>query len=390
MIGLERPMAPLKFKDIQGLKYELEWSQKGAKDNWEVRFRGGMTIRVPNEMVVDSFAKDIIKKAQRQQGKWVDVNIQPSGSLGQYELPYQPSEHWGGTQIYFDRYAKPVKTEEEAWYTVWVNRTGTIWEVEDLRTDPRKIIRGKTLDIIQDKETKREIKRWLKSRGVRLGGLKESIDPSKLHVEYEYDRTVAGRPSVTALIIINDPQFSNEEEVIDYDSFAYGPGYGESKEGAQKAAENWANYRMGVLTGKSKRTGLGLGMGVNENFWEGAEPIYSYSRADAIRDGVLVDVTETAKEAGITLPTAVTRAVWEGYVVPDEKARAYGQSEEGRLWDVLYMFRTQAKGIRGDTLLYKLYFVMKERQRRLVTLKAMVGPGDAGEPVLTIMLPDED
>jgi hypothetical protein len=33
---------------------------------------------------------------------------------------------------------------------------------------------------------------------------------------------------------------------------------------------------------------------------------------------------------------------------------------------------------------------MKARQRRLVTLKAMCGPGDQGEPVITIMLPEED
>jgi hypothetical protein len=33
---------------------------------------------------------------------------------------------------------------------------------------------------------------------------------------------------------------------------------------------------------------------------------------------------------------------------------------------------------------------MKERQRRLITLKAACGYGDAGEPVITIMLPEED
>ena len=33
---------------------------------------------------------------------------------------------------------------------------------------------------------------------------------------------------------------------------------------------------------------------------------------------------------------------------------------------------------------------MKERQRRVVTLKAVCGPGDRAEPVITIMLPRED
>ena len=33
--------------------------------------------------------------------------------------------------------------------------------------------------------------------------------------------------------------------------------------------------------------------------------IYAYTRAQAIEDGVLADVTETAKEAGFKLPVAV-------------------------------------------------------------------------------------
>ena len=64
--------------------------------------------------------------------------------------------------------------------------------------------------------------------------------------------------------------------------------------------------------------------------------IFSYSRAQAIADGVLVDVTEMATEAGISVPTAVTAAVWERFVkVPDG---VDGQDERGRLWDVLSMF----------------------------------------------------
>ena len=39
--------------------------------------------------------------------------------------------------------------------------------------------------------------------------------------------------------------------------------------------------------------------------------IYRYSRAQAVEDGVLVDVSKIAREAGITFPVAVTCAVWE-------------------------------------------------------------------------------
>jgi hypothetical protein len=49
--------------------------------------------------------------------------------------------------------------------------------------------------------------------------------------------------------------------------------------------------------------------------FENADLIHRYSRADAIRDGELVDVSATAREARIRYPVALTRAVWERCVV---------------------------------------------------------------------------
>jgi len=132
--------------------------------------------------------------------------------------------------------------------------------------------------------------------------------------------------------------------------------------------------------------------------------IYSYSREQAIRDGVLVDVSSMAKEAGVVFPVAVTQRVWSEYIVPDDRARKWGQSEEGRLWDTLHMFRMAIMfsrrgsvihrkdllALQERTLYYSLYFVMKERQKRRIKLKAVCGPGDDGEPVITIICPDED
>lgn len=122
------------------------------------------------------------------------------------------------------------------------------------------------------------------------------------------------------------------------------------------------------------------------------ELIHKYTRSQAIEDGVLVDVTETAKEAGIKFPVAVTIAVYGEYVVPDERSRSWGQSESGRLWDVFSVFRFYAKTAKPDTdtILFPVLFIMKERQRHNVMLKAVIGPGDIGEPVITIMLPNED
>ena len=47
----------------------------------------------------------------------------------------------------------------------------------------------------------------------------------------------------------------------------------------------------------------------------------------------------------------------------------------------------------GDRLLFQLYRVPRDghsTEAVLVTLKLIVGPGDAGEPVITILLPNED
>jgi len=47
----------------------------------------------------------------------------------------------------------------------------------------------------------------------------------------------------------------------------------------------------------------------------------------------------------------------------------------------------------GDRLLFQLYRVPRNGQSmeaELITLRLIVGPGDAGEPVITILQPHED
>jgi len=61
------------------------------------------------------------------------------------------------------------------------------------------------------------------------------------------------------------------------------------------------------------------------------------------------------------------------------------EDERGRLWDVLSMFRFAARVTTGDTLRYRLTV-----SRRIVILKAIIGPGDTTDPVVTILLPEED
>ena len=127
--------------------------------------------------------------------------------------------------------------------------------------------------------------------------------------------------------------------------------------------------------------------------------IFAYTRAQAIVDGVLIDVSEAAREVGFRFPVALTAQVWADCVAwePEDSARQIHQDLSGRLWDVLWMascaIRTQRGGDSACRLPYRLYVVPRDGKSRgagKVELHVHIGPGDEGEPVLTIMLPWED
>lgn len=125
--------------------------------------------------------------------------------------------------------------------------------------------------------------------------------------------------------------------------------------------------------------------------------VYSYPRAQAIADGVLVDVTDTAREAGFQRPVAMTDAAWDDCVAwsEDDNAAQVYQDESGRLWDVLTMamfaIRRQRTPVQG--LNFELVRVPRDghtTRATPATLKLLIGPGDDGLPVLTVLLPFED
>jgi hypothetical protein len=126
--------------------------------------------------------------------------------------------------------------------------------------------------------------------------------------------------------------------------------------------------------------------------FENADLIHRYTRADAIRDGVLIDVSAAARDAGFTFPVALTAAAWSRCVAVPPGVLC--QDEAGRLWDVLTMLRVAA-GRPGDDPQEVRFAVHvrndnRERPPQVVRLKAACGPGDDGEPVITILTPDED
>lgn len=113
------------------------------------------------------------------------------------------------------------------------------------------------------------------------------------------------------------------------------------------------------------------------------EPIYSYSRAQAIEDGVLIDITKMAKEAGFSFPTVVTASVYA--IVRDETSTS--DSVDGRLWDIVSIAKLAMKGARAGQDRVNFNVIIG---RRTQPLYIHIGPGDTPAPVLTIMVQGED
>ncbi len=125
--------------------------------------------------------------------------------------------------------------------------------------------------------------------------------------------------------------------------------------------------------------------------------IHAYTRAQAIKDGILVDVSDTAREAGFNIPVAVTRTVWNRLIAVPEGYQGF-QDERGRLWDILWMARHYALRASNSDRVRMCVLVRDIRKdlrdshrppRRHFPIVA-IGAGDEAEPVITVMFPEDD
>ena len=116
--------------------------------------------------------------------------------------------------------------------------------------------------------------------------------------------------------------------------------------------------------------------------------IYSYTRAQAVADGVQVEVTKTAQEAGIKFPVFLTRTVFDSFVAVPEGVT--GQDEAGRLWDICWMLRFAILRAHGhtDRLPVALYVRNDNHRAKLVKLIASCGALDIDDPqpAITVMM----
>jgi hypothetical protein len=120
--------------------------------------------------------------------------------------------------------------------------------------------------------------------------------------------------------------------------------------------------------------------------------VHVYSRKQALSDGVLIDLSELAREAGFRWPLAVTSRLYYEYLVPSLELASDGQSLTGRAWDLLNVLKYAIGQAKDESFLrFSVYFLMSRGSNPIpIELVSIAGPGDEGEPVLTVLLPDED
>ena len=117
--------------------------------------------------------------------------------------------------------------------------------------------------------------------------------------------------------------------------------------------------------------------------------IFSYTRKQAIEDGVLRDLSSLARESGFRIPVAITEAAWRRCIEVAESDVC--QDEIGRARDLLTVlyFAVRTSSSR-DPLAFEVCVQDAPGRSETIPLKAILGPGDGGEPVVTVMFPEED
>lgn len=137
------------------------------------------------------------------------------------------------------------------------------------------------------------------------------------------------------------------------------------------------------------------------------EPIHTYTRAQALEDGTLVDLTEWASGekgfgGGFRWPLAVTAAVWQDLNNIPVWAQGW-QDVRGRAHDLLWMASVAVRRAKGDAreVLFDVVLAVGGDPEpadgrddgdwgSTRTYKLVCGPSDDGSPCLTIVRPDED
>ena len=129
------------------------------------------------------------------------------------------------------------------------------------------------------------------------------------------------------------------------------------------------------------------------------EVIHTYSHRQAVEDGLLIDVSDTARRMGFDVPVFVTNTIWTEVICPD---RVIGRLQVG-------LFLAYVKGIlrnlheedalEDDLIELPMTLPMvgvhvvdrdgKEVEPEERTLWLHLDANDAGEPIFTILFPED-
>lgn len=128
--------------------------------------------------------------------------------------------------------------------------------------------------------------------------------------------------------------------------------------------------------------------------FENAEVIYTYTRKQAIEDGMQSRLegehAQSAKEAGYKYPVFITSGVL-GLIEQAVNNKKYCNDFAGVLWDILYMSRATGRPVNERMVKFEVIITGTGRQRtHTMYIECGAMDFDDPAPVLTIMLPEEN
>lgn len=120
---------------------------------------------------------------------------------------------------------------------------------------------------------------------------------------------------------------------------------------------------------------------------------YPYSRGAAIEGGLLVDVSELAEAEGIEFPVAVSAGLAQ-ILEPNQFLTTFGINFEERVSNILKVLHGhfvpspdgECDDLPGGRLVFP-FIVLRGPliKEDLISVLAVVHPGDGGDPVVTLM-----
>jgi hypothetical protein len=115
---------------------------------------------------------------------------------------------------------------------------------------------------------------------------------------------------------------------------------------------------------------------------------FKQARAAALRSGLLLDITHAARAAEFGMPASITPRLWQAIA-----GEAAFHSADPRIvilcWCLFLMLRGKCCSRQKLNAYSRTVWFDARIWERTVQVKAMAHAGDDGEPVMTLMTPEE-